>query len=134
MDRKEREKLQGEAQEKLAKAWELINEAGKLAKKGQFVLEFGEVGTFIPKRYADPDLYRDQAIEELKIEGWKRWNPQTKVYDISTWSELQADEELMERAIEHKIEAIIDSLDVPWEYREYDGGEGIDDWWTPSRC
>lgn len=135
MDRKEREKLQEEAQEKLSKAWELIDEAGKLAKKGQFVLEFGEVGTFIPKRYSDPELYREDALEELKAEGWNRWNSKTGKYDIITWAELEADEELMKSAVDHKIESIIDSLDIPSEFREYDDdGEGTDCWWTPSRC
>lgn len=130
MDHKERMELQRQAQDKLSEASRLVREAGKLAKKGQFVLSFSDGGTFIPKRYKDPELYRDEALEELKTEGWMYYDGSQRV--TRQWDSLSDDEK--ERAIDDRIESIIDNLDVPWEYRDYDDGEGHDGWWTPSTC
>lgn len=133
MDQKKRSELEKEAQAKIAEAWKLIGEAGKLAKEGQFVLEFGEVGTFIPKRYKDPELYREEALEILKTEGRRGdWNSDKREYELTPYDQLSDEEK--EEALEETIEGLIESCEVPWEFREYDGGEGIDDWWHPSRC
>jgi hypothetical protein len=37
-------------------------------------------------------------------------------------------------ALEGVIESLVESCEVPWEFREYGGGEGTDSWWHPSRC
>lgn len=126
--------LQKQAQEKLVEAERLIKEAGQLAKEGQFVLHVGEIGTFIPKRYKDPELYRDEAIEILKLEGWEYYDRTGRTTITRPWSELEADPELLEEAVGDTIETLIDQSDVPSEYREYGPDEGPDKWWHPSRC
>lgn len=130
----ERAELEKQAQEKLAQAQRLIDEAGQLAKQGQFVLHFGEIGTFIPKKYNDPAIYRDEAIELLKEEGWNQFDQSKGDYVKTTWAELENDPERMEEAISDVSDSLITNSNVPWEYREYDGGEGVDAWWHPSRC
>lgn len=132
MDSKNRAELEQKAQALLVEARNLIKEAGKLAKEGQFVLHVGETGTFIPKRYKDPELYREEALQLLQADGWSRWDPLTNKTVVTPWDTLSDAEK--ESAVESEIESIIDDLAVPYEYREYGGDEGTDSWWKPSRC
>lgn len=144
-----KEELEKLAHEKLAQANRLIDEAGELAKEGQFPLHFGEIGDFIPRSAVDRQMLRQQAIDNLERDG--RPNGHDKVlneektkgspwpvYDYvekpsTPWAELDEDER--ETAIEHEIDSIIDGWDIPWEFREYGGGaDEADCWWHPSRC
>lgn len=137
------EDLEKQAQEKLSQAWNLINEAGELAKQGQFSLHFGEVGDFIPRSAVDGTILREKAIENLKRDG--RPNGSERVADPENpgrfiyvdnphtpWDELDEDEQ--EEAIEAEIEGLQDEMDVPYEFKEYCGVEDADQWWYPSRC
>lgn len=129
----ERVELERQAQAKLAEARKLVKEAGALAKEGKFILEFNVGGTFIPKGYKDPALYREEAIEILKTEGRNDgWDPAAKCTKYTPYDQIPADE--MEGAIEDTIESIIENLEIPYEYREYGGGDGTDSWWSPSTC
>jgi hypothetical protein len=137
------EDLEKQAQAKLAEAMRLIDEAGELAKQGQFSLHFGEIGDFIPRAAVDGSLLREKAIENLKRDG--RPNGSQRVEDptvphgyryddlpTTPWDELDEDEQ--ESAIESEIEALQDQMDVPYEFREYCGVSEADQWWHPSRC
>jgi len=149
MDAAKREELEKLAHEKLAQANRLIDEAGELAKEGQFPLHFGEIGDFIPRAAVDRELLRERAIENLKRDG--RSNGHDKVlneekskgspwpvYDyvarpVTPWDEI-TDEDEREAAIDKEIEDIMDNMDIPYEFREYGSVSEADAWWHPSRC
>jgi hypothetical protein len=119
------EELEKQAQEKLAQARQLIKEAGALAKEGQFVLHFGEIGTFIPRAAVDPSALREKAIEILKDEE--------ESYGYKPWDSMNDDER--EDAIGEVTSELSSDLGVPYQFREYgyDSGDA-DRWWHPSRC
>ncbi len=139
------EDLKRQAQEKLVAAWDLIKEAGALAKKGQFYLHFGEVGEFVPSSFGDRDALRAEALETLKREGrdnggkWvsspteKYPNGQPKQSYVSNPSTPY--DELSEEEVEDEVERIIDSIidngEISSDAREY---AERDQWWHPSRC
>ena len=138
------EELEKQAHEKLAEAWKLIREAGELAKEGQFVLHFGEVGDFIPSKALDRETYTDRALAELiqngryngedRVDNGRRYSDGSVQWDYvekptTPHSELSEDE--IEAAVEAIIDGIIDNLDIPYESREYGAR---DRWWHPSRC
>ena len=139
----EHEELKKSAQAKLVEARRLIDEAGELAKEGQFALHFGEIGDFIPRSFVDKSLFRARAIESLKENG--RENDSIRVHDPSAFWGYRVEavpntpfkeipEHEMEEAIEETIERLQEQIDIPSEFREYCGVEEADQWWHPSRC
>lgn len=141
----EREELEKKAQEKLSEAWRLIREAGDLAKQGQFYLNFGEVGEFIPSSFDNRENLREQALAELKRDGRNndgKWvKSLTEKYPDgspkSDWipNPTTPFDELTEEEVEEELEAIIDGIidasGASSEGREYGAR---DTWWAPSRC
>lgn len=142
-----KEELKKQAQTKLAEARSLIREAGELAKQGQFILHFGEIGTFIPRSALDRDLLKTEALEILQRDG--RYNGYDKiptgkktpwgsdVYDYkdrpsTPYTELSQDE--IEVELEKLVDDLIGDSEIPSEFREYHSAEDADKWWHPSRC
>jgi len=137
--------LEEQAQEKLAQARQLIKEAGRLAKEGQFLLSFGEVGVFVPSCVDDEAKLREKAIENLRREG--RYNGEDKIDTgrRESWGIVyeyverpstpfdQIPEGELEEAIETEIEAIKDQIRDEIGYDAYQYGSR-DRWWAPSRC
>ena len=133
------EELQKQAQAKLVEARRLLDEAGELAKRGQFYLSF--MGShFIPSSLADEESLRQRALSELQAEG--RYNGCEYVYDDpefprgksierdpTPFSELNEDE--IEEEVDALVESYIDNLGIPYEAREYGAR---DRWWKPSTC
>ena len=132
MEHNKRMEMEQLAPKKLVEAHRLIEEAGELAKEGEFFLNVGEIGCFLPKRVFDTELYREEAIEIIKNEGWDYYDSERKKSVSRTWDALTDDEK--EEAIEDVAQNIIDNLDIPYEYREYGPRKGTDTWWSPSRC
>lgn len=132
------DKLKELAQQKLADARKLIDEAGELAKEGQFYLHFGEIGEFIPSSLDDDDKLREKALNILKEEGMSsggNW-----VRDLNGTMQWVDNppipyEMLSDQEIEDEIDCLVanlrDELGVSYEAQQY--GER-DQWWHPSRC
>lgn len=124
------EELKKQAQEKLAEARRLINEAGELAKQGQFHLHFGEIGDFYPKKLLDRESYREVAVKHARENGLERYNRSTGNYDTTPFDQLDSGQqhnlvyELME-------EFMLDETGLGVDDAEYIKG---DRWWHPSRC
>lgn len=135
-----KEELKKCAQEKLAAARAMIREAGALAKEGQFVLHFGEIGTFIPSSIDDREALRAQALEILKRDGMNNGYdvimgdpefPHGKYVDKppTPFESLTKDE--VENEVEKIADDLIDETGIDREDLEY---SDRDTWWHPSRC
>lgn len=164
MTNDEREELEKQAQQKLADARKLINEAGDLAKKGQFFLHFGEIGDFIPKSLLNRESYREIATEEAKqqgrIDSYEKYDHQRSAdgtpipygsvareqwvksenpsFFIVSPMQVTPWADLTEDEQDDLIEQLMDDRyednGVPCDFREYCGAEDADRWWHPSRC
>lgn len=136
--------LQRQAQEKLAQAHRLIEEAGDLARQGQFYLHFGEIGEFVPSIIDDTKALREKALQILEARGrdngsklvrtgiiqsngleGQKWikNPRTPI------SELSDDE--VNDALDDIISKLREDSGISSEALEY---ADRDQWWAPSRC
>lgn len=142
-----KEDLQKEAQGKLADARRLIREAGELAKEGQFFLNFGEIGCFIPRSMLDKTKMREEARLEAMKEGktLRReevdWNapldangerPILKPRKFLPWEDLNEEEQ--EELVEEIFDEMWSDSPIPYEFREYADESDGDRWWHPSRC
>lgn len=125
MDKIELKKL---ACEKLKDARKLIDEAEKLAIEGQFALDFGDVGSFMPSSYKDKETWMEKAREEVKTKGiyvsYKSDSNGVYRTIYKPISECSNDE------IEEEIVRIAENMasDYDEEDRDYDC------FWTPSTC
>jgi len=137
------EELQKQAQAKLSEARRLINEAGELAKEGQFALHFGETGDFVPRAYFDRELLRPRATALLESRGRQNhalriedptieWGYRYEEVPNTPWAEL--DESERASAIEEEIDGLREEMNVPYEFQEYGSAKQADRWWAPSRC
>lgn len=125
MDKIELEKL---AKQKLKDARKLIDEAEKLAIKGQFMLEFGDVGSFMPSSYKDEETWMEKARKEVKTNGiYVSYKPGPNgVYETiyKPISECSNDE------IEEEIVRIAENMASAYDEEDRD----YDCFWTPSTC
>lgn len=142
----DREALEKEAQKKLSDARALIKEAGELAKKGQFFLHFGEIGSFIPKSAMSRSGLREQALKIAMEEGlttkdatydWSKRDSNGNILELTPrefmpWDDL--DESQREQLVEEITDGLWDDSPVPWEFRQYCSESDADCWWHPSRC
>ncbi len=118
-----KEELQRQAQEKLSEARRLIDEAGRLAKRGQFYLHFGEIGEFVPSSIDDRSQYREEALRRMKQYGVYRGQKSIPL------DQLTPDE--FESEIKKGIERVRRDQDVTSDALEYGTRDA---WWCPSRC
>jgi len=109
------EELQKQAQEKLAQASTLLEEAAKLAEEGAFTIDFYEGGTYWPQSMTNPESIREQALEmaESETDGWE------------------------DMTAEEREEVVRDICDDPESYGIDTGSPGEyaepGCWWQPSR-
>lgn len=142
-----KEDLQKEAQGKLADARRLIREAGELAKEGQFFLNFGEIGCFIPSSMLDKSKVREEAKKLAMEEGLTisyeelDWDSPLdadgnrlviKPRVMKPWDELSEEEQ--EELVEQMFEDLWSDSPIPYGFREYADESDGDRWWHPSRC
>lgn len=123
------DELKRKAQEKLAQAQRLLDEAGELAEQGGFTLRFHHGGDYVPKSACDRETYR-QAATEMAMKDGRYDGYSAGQARYTPWDKLDEDERscLVDDTISDMM-----SEELPYQFREAGYEEG-GFWWQPSNC